>query len=331
MNKKEYIKAVDNITAPGELLDRIEALNPPAKKKRPVWKTVSALAACFVAVVIAFSGIFGGFSVDKLGNITAEDGSYDAEEPLRGQNGNILFSDTIKDTIKDTSVSVTTDRKIVKTAVLSIKTNDYDAFITGIKQKIEQYNGYVEKSQEYNYDNKTNRNASMTVKIPADKLEGFIEELSAMGTLTSKTIGSDDITNSYIDVESRIKALETEQEALLGLMEKAESLADVIDLQDRLSDVRADLEALKALKQSYDEMVAYSEIAIDIREVERVVESDNTFFGEAKEKLMNNIYDLADSLRELAINLIASLPYIAIVGVAAAVVVIVIVRKVRKR
>ena len=94
--------------------------------------------------------------------------------------------------------------------------------------------------------------------------------------------------------------------------------------------MRADLEALKALKQSYDEMVAYSEIAIDIREVERVVESDNTFFGEAKEKLMNNIYDLADFMRELAINLIAALPYIAIIGVAVAVVVI-IVRKVRKR
>lgn len=327
MNKKEYIKAVDNITAPQELLDSIEALSLPTKKKRSVWKTVSALAACFVAVVIAFSGIFGGFSVDKLGNITAEDGSYDAEEPLRGQNGNILFSDTIK----DTSVSVTTDRKIVKTAVLSIKTNDYDAFITGIKQKIEQYKGYVEKSQEYNYDNKTNRNASMTVKIPADKLEGFIEELSAMGTLTSKTIGSDDITNSYIDVESRIKALETEQEALLGILEKAENLSDIISLQDRLSVVRADLEALKAQKQSYDEMVAYSEVSVDIREVERVVESDNTFFGEAKEKLMNNIYDLADSLRELAINLIASLPYIAIIGVAAAVLVVVIVRKVRKR
>lgn len=331
MNKKEYIKAVDNITAPGELLDRIEALNPPAKKKRPVWKTVSALAACFVAVVIAFSGIVGVFSSDKLGNITAEDGSYDAEEPLRGQNGNILFSDTIKDTIKDTSVSVTTDRKIVKTATLSIKTNDYEVFMSGIKQKIEQYNGYVEKSQEYNYDNKTNRNANMTIKIPADKLEGFIEELSAMGTLTSKTIGSDDITNSYIDVESRIKALETEQEALLGILEKAENLADVISLQDRLSDVRADLEALKALKQSYDEMVAYSEIAIDIREVERVVESDDTFFGEAKEKLMDSIYNLADFFRTLAINLIAALPYIAIIGAVVTVGIVVAVKKVRKK
>jgi len=340
MNKKDYIKAVDNITAPQELLDRIEALVPPKKKKKPVWKTVTAVAACFVAVVIAFSGIFGGLSNGKLGNITAQNGSYgnvSFESPERGTYDK-LFSTSDKtvynqlsDTMNGTSSSVTTDRKIVKTAALHIKTNDYESFMTGIKQKIEQYNGYVVQSQEYNYDNKTDRNANMKVKIPADKLESFIEELASMGTVTSKTIGSDDITNSYIDVESRIKALETEQEALLGLMEKAESLADVISLQDRLSDVRADLEALKAQKQSYDEMVAYSEVSVDIREVERVVEGDDTFFGEAKEKLMNNIYDLADSLRELAINLIASLPYIAIIGVAAAVVIVVIVRKVRKR
>lgn len=340
MNKKDYIKAVDNITAPQELLDRIEALNPPAKKKRPVWKTVSALAACFVAVVIAFSGIFGGLSNGKLGNITAQNGSYgnvSFESPDRGTYDK-LFSTSDKtvynqlsDTNYGTSSSVTTDRKIVKTATLSIKTNDYEVFMSGIKQKIEQYNGYVEKSQEYNYDNKTDRNANMKVKIPADKLESFIEELSSMGTVTSKTIGSDDITNSYIDVESRIKALETEQEALLGLMEKAESLADVISLQDRLSGVRADLEALKAQKQSYDEMVAYSEVSVDIREVERVVESDDTFFGEAKEKLMNNIYNLCDFFRTLAVNLIAALPYIAIIGTAAAIVIVVIVRKVRKR
>lgn len=340
MNKKDYIKAVDNITAPQELLDKIEALVPPKKKKIPVWKTVAAVAACFVAVVIAFSGIFGGLSNGKLGNITAQNGSYgnvSFESPDRGTYDK-LFSTSDKtvynqlsDTMNGTSSSVTTDRKIVKTAALHIKTNDYESFMTGIKQKIEQYNGYVVQSQEYNYDNKSNRNANMKVKIPADKLESFIEELSSMGTVTSKTIGSDDITNSYIDVESRIKALETEQEALLGLMEKAESLADVISLQDRLSDVRADLEALKAQKQSYDEMVAYSEIDIDIREVERVVEGDDTFFGEAKEKLMNNIYNLCDFFRTLAVNLIAALPYIAIIGTAAAIVIVVIVRKVRKR
>ena len=144
------------------------------------------------------------------------------------------------------------------------------------------------------------------------------------------SVTSSDITDSYINVESQIKALETEEKTLLGILEKAQSLTDVIELQQRLSQVRADLDTLKTQKQQYDGMVSFSGITLDINEVDRVVEGDDTFFGEIKEKLMNNLYDLGDFFRELAINLIAALPYIAIVGVIA-VVVIVIVKKVRRR
>lgn len=337
MNKKDYIKAVDSITAPETLLNKIEALDPPAKKKTPVWKTITAVAACFVAVVVAFSGIMGttlkaesensadmmtqnGYR-NELYNNVAEGGSYTSQSTSdsNGATGGSSSNST-----------VITNRKIVKTASLSIRTKNYDTFITALNQKIEQYGGYIEQSQEYNYDDVSNRSANMDVRIPADSLEKFIEELAVIGTITSKAITSDDITDSYIDVESRIKALETEEKTLLGILEKAESLSDVIELQQRLSQVRADLEAMKAQKQSYDGMVSHSGVALDICEVERVVEGDDTFFGEVKEKLMNNLYDLGDFFRELAINLIAALPYIAIIGVVA-VVVIVIVKKVRRR
>ncbi|MBQ8575700.1 MAG: DUF4349 domain-containing protein [Clostridia bacterium] len=331
MNKKDYIKAVDNITAPQELVDRIKALDPPARKKTPVWKTVMAVAACFVAVIIAFSGVLGGTLKAESEDMMMENVSdYEMLSDSSDKFTGIQSSTNSSGTTGGTSSSATTNRKIVKTATLSIKTKNYESFMTGIKQKIVQYGGYVEQSQEYNYDNNSNRNANMEVKIPADKLENFIEELASIGTITSKTIASDDITDSYIDVESRIKALETEEETLLGILKKAESLTDVIELQKRLSEVRADLEAMKAQKQSYDGMVSYSGVTLDINEVERVVEGDDTFFGEVKEKLMNNLYDLGDFFRDFAVNLIASLPYIAIIGVVAAIV-IVIIKKVRKR
>ena len=330
MNKTDYIKAVDNITAPRELIDKIEALDAPVKKKMPVWKTVTAVAACFVAVIIAFSGIVGGSL--KAGS---EGDRLFVEENFSG--GGIFTQDSAADmespddkVVTNSSSTVTSNRKIVKNATLSIKTKNYDTFISGLYSKIELYEGFVEQSQEYNYDNASNRHANMNVKIPADKLEKFIEELASIGTITSKTIESVDITDSYIDVESRINALETEEETLLTLLEKAESLNDVIDLQERLSTVRAELEGMKAQKQSYDGMIAYSKVTLDINEVERVVEGNDTFFGQVKEKLMNNLYDLVDFFIDFAINLIAALPYIVIIGVAA-VVVIIIVKKIRKR
>ena len=327
MNKNEYIKAVNSITTPKSLIDKIEALETVEKKKKSVFKTVTAVAACFIAVMIAFSGIVGGTLMASEGDMAYNNLSTST---AYGVTAAAPPSVSVDASTSNTGYAVVTDRKIVKNAALSIKTKSYDTLLADVKQKIEQYGGYIEQSQEYNYDNASNRNANMNVKVPADKLEKFIDELAAIGTITSKTIASNDITDSYIDVESRIKALETEEETLLGLLKKAESLTDVIELQKRLSTVRADLERIKAQKQSYDGMVAYSGVTLDINEVERVVEGDDTFFGEVKEKLMNNLYDLGDFFREFAINFIAALPYIAILGVVA-VVVIVIVKKVRKR
>lgn len=326
MNKNEYIKAVNNITAPKSLIEKIEALETVEKKKKSVFKTVVAVAACFVAVTIAFSGIVGGTLMASEGDMAYNNLSTSLSY---GATAGAPPSVSVDASTSNTGSAVVTDRKIVKNAALSIKTKSYDTLLADVKQKIEQYGGYIEESQEYNFDSGSNRSVDMDVKIPADKLEKFIEEISLVGTVTSKTVSSDDITDSYIDVESRIKALETEEKTLLGILEKAESLTDVIELQKRLSTVRTDLEAMKVKKQSYDNMVAYSEVFLDINEVERVVEGDETFLGEVKEKLMNNLYDLGDFLRELAINLIASSPYLIILGAVAAIV-FVIVKKRRK-
>lgn len=328
MNKNDYIRAVDGITAPEALVDKIKKLEKPQKKKPSVIKTVTAAAACFVAVLLVFSGIMG--STLKA---SESDSAYNNYYGTVTQNSAAMAPGALEDSadmLTDISATVTTDRKIVKTASLSIKTRDYDALMADILQKLEKYGGYVEQSQEYNYDYANGRNASMNVKIPADKLEIFIEELSLTATVISKSISSEDITDSYIDVESRINALETEEKTLLGILEKAESLADVIELQGRISEVRAELESMKAKKLSYDGMVAYSGVSIDISEVERVVEGDDTFFGEVKERLLNNLYDLSDFLRELAIGFISSLPYLALAAIGG-VIVIVIIKKIRKR
>ena len=337
MNKNDYINVVNNITAPTQLKRKIEALEKPVKNKKAFYKTATTVAACFVAVVLAFSGFAGTMlgaekssdSVSDIGtNMLADEDFLNA--PGAGAEAPQAQAQVQQSANSSASEKVPSERKIVKTAALSIKTKNYDKLMSAIMQKIEQYGGYIEQSQEFNHDSASNRYANMDVKIPADKLEVFIEELSIIGTITSKTVTSEDITDSYIDVESRIKALETEEKTLLGLLEKAENLTDIIEIQKRLSEVRSELEGMIAKKQSYDGMVAFSGISLDINEVERVVDEDDTFFGEIKEKLMNNLYSLADFFRDLTINIIASLPFIAIIGVVA-LVVFVVVRKIRKR
>lgn len=133
-------------------------------------------------------------------------------------------------------------RKIIKNAVISIRTNNIDSFISSVNRDVNKTGGFVEELYD---DTGKNRNVNMTLKIPADKLDEFLNSLSAKGTVESKNISNSDITDSYIETQSKINALEAEEKALLKLLESAENLSDVISLQDRLSQVRESLKAAK--------------------------------------------------------------------------------------
>ena len=72
-----------------------------------------------------------------------------------------------------------------------------------------------------------NRSADLTIRIPAEKLDELTEEIQAGASVTGIRENTEDVTLQYVDTESRLSALRTEQESLLRLMEQAEQLEDV--------------------------------------------------------------------------------------------------------
>ena len=147
--------------------------------------------------------------------------------------------------------------------------------------------------------------------------------------MTSKNESVEDITLQYVDVESHKKALETEQERLLELLEKAESMEDIITIESRLSEVRYELQSYESRLRTYDNKVNYSTVSIDICEVERVSRTPEkkTFFGEIKERLSDNFYDIGQGIRSFAIWFISSLPYL-VIWVAVIFIIVKLVRKI---
>ncbi len=335
MNKNDYIKEVDKITPSDELKNKIKGLESVQKpKKKTTWKTITAIAACFLVVVLSLSSIpafFGANSADKS----------ESQNLMVGDEGYDLFSDDAADTITDSSTSQSgstsdgsmkspsADRKIIKNAEIYVDTKNYSTFITAFNQKVNQLGGYIEYSTENkNYSNL--RNATITTRIPAEKLDSFIGEIEAIGSVTAKTVDSRDITGSYIDTESRLTALETEEQTLLDLLKKAGSLTDVIELQSRLSQVRSEIESMKKQLAQYDDQVSYSKVNVYIDEVEREVKTEDTFFGKVKKTFMDSIYSLGNFFEEAAVNILGGFPYIALVA-GVVVIVILIVKKIKKR
>ncbi len=312
MNK--YIKEVDSLTASTELKEKLKNISVSDSKKTPWHKPLTAVVACLAVVMIVFTS-FASIGLDKAAeNFGSSNSMNDA-----------VIDETASDSATGTS---SIDRKIIKQAEIFVQTKEYEVFTTAFNQSVSRLKGYVVESRESN-NSKGFKNSTLTVRIPSEELDSFIKEIEALGNVTSKAITSSDITNSYVDTQSRLKSLRTEEKALLDLLEKSGSLSDVLDIQSRLSQVRSEIEALQTTINSYDEQVSYSLVTVYVDEVERESGNTDTFFGKVKEAFLTSVHNLGELFQNLGVAILGGSPYIVIVAVVA-VAVILIIKKIRK-
>ena len=213
------------------------------------------------------------------------------------------------------------EQKLIKTVSLTMETREFDTLLENIQAKTAECGGYVESSEisglSY-YNTKGYRYAWMTLRIPAGRLDEFITVVSGLGNVTSKNESVQDVTLQYVDVESHIAALETEESRLLELMEQAESMEDIITIESRLSEIRYELQSYESRLRTYDNQVDYSTVTVSIDEVDRetVIEEDPGFFGEIRMRLSDNFYEIGQGLRNFGVWFISSLPYLVLICAA---------------
>lgn len=218
-------------------------------------------------------------------------------------------------------------RKLIKTVRLEMQTKEFDALVEGLRNKIQEMDGYIESSSVWgnSYYYSSTRSSEYTVRVPSDRLDEFIQVVSGLGNVTYKSESVEDVTLQYVDVESRQKALETEQERLLELLEQADNLEDLLTIESRLSEVRYELENYGSQKRILDNQIDYSTIYINISEVERITEvGEKTFFEEIADRFSNSLYNVGRGLREFVIVLIGSLPVLAVWAVILVLIILVI-------
>ena len=218
-----------------------------------------------------------------------------------------------------------TDRKLIRNVNLSLQTKEFDTVLENMSQKVKDLGGYIQDSSVWgsSSDYSSSRSASYTLRIPSDKLDEFIDVVETLGNVTYKNESVDDVTLRYVDVDSHKKALETEQERLLALLEKAENVEDIITIENRLSDVRYELENYESQIRLLDNQIDYSTVYVDISEVSRVTDTGKQgFFEEVASRFSDSVYIVLMGLRGFAIGVLGSLPILVVWGVILAVVVI---------
>ena len=222
----------------------------------------------------------------------------------------------------------TDDRKLVKNASLCLETEKYQATLKTLNESVLAYGGYVESSNENKYGD--HAYTTLCFRIPTNKLDKFLNEVSDVATVTSKAVSISDVTETYVDTESHLKSLKIEQETLMGLLEKAESLSDVITVQDRLTEVRSQIEYYQSMMNRLDNQVDYSTIEISVSEVGKESPTGEGYFAKIWLGLKESFYNIGEGFKSIVMFIIVNIPYLLILGLVA-IVVCVIIKKVKSK
>ncbi|MGN0330655.1 MAG: DUF4349 domain-containing protein [Kineothrix sp.] len=232
------------------------------------------------------------------------------------------------------SASVETSRKLIKNVNLNVETEEFDLLLSKMEKRTADLGGYIENMNVYNgssWYGGGSRSADLTIRIPSDRLDGFVTEVAEVSNMIRREESAQDVTLEYVDLESHKKVLITEQGRLLELLEQAESIEDILVLEERLSQVRYELESMESQLRTYDNLIDYSTVYLSISEVEQLTPvKEVSALERMGSGFLNSMRNLKDFLADFLIGFVIGLPYILFLA-ALVIASVFLVRRIRKR
>ncbi len=253
--------------------------------------------------------------------------AYDAEE-YADESTATTESETITE-----DKAAKSKRKLITNMSMITETKEFDKTVDFLQKRTENLGGYVESFSTSKSSYSDERSAYLTLRVPEEKLSGFVSEVAEKSNITSQDMNVTDVTLTYADLESHKNALRAEEEQLLALMEKAESIEDIMAIQDKLTDVRYQLESMESQLRTYDNQISFSTLKVTVEEVIDYTPEpvkNPTFWERAKEGFLDNCKNVATFFTELLLFIITHIITIAILA-AIVVIIIMMIRKHEKK
>ena len=221
--------------------------------------------------------------------------------------------------------------KIIYSADVTVETTAFDESLAKLDALVSQYGGWVESSSitganfyDVSRGYQSNRSASYSLRIPSARFHELMNSLTELGNVPYTHSYTENVTAQYYDVQARLTAYQTQEARLLEMMEVAETVEDIILLEDRLTELRYQIESLQSTLNNWDRRVSYSSVYVELKEVrEYTPEPVNkiTFGRELQLALLDGIRGVGDFLSDLLLFLTEALPTLIVLGVLAAIIV----------
>lgn len=222
--------------------------------------------------------------------------------------------------VSEDSVVSASDRKLIRDVTLNVETKGFDALLADLNDRVLAMGGYIEQSDisgsAYEAE-KSERRATVTYRIPAAKLDEFLAHVGENSNIVQRTEQTRDVTLTYVDLESRIKALESEKEALMTLLKKADSTSSILSIRSQLNDVIYQYESATAQLRALSEQVDYSTVKMTVSEVieyTQPAETEQTMWEEISTGFVRSCKDIAKGAGAIFVFFAVNLPYLLLLA-----------------
>lgn len=226
--------------------------------------------------------------------------------------------------------------KIIRNAEISAQTENFDADLEAFTQLVQSLGGYI--TSQYNNgtplsegDYGSGRWTDITARVPAQQLDNFLTQTQGLGAVQYSNVYSEDVTSAYYDTDRRLQGYQVQYDRILALMEKAETVEELISIESELTRLEYQIDSLTGTIQMYDNQVSYSTVNYNLQEVRRASAVSPTLRERMDQSLQNTFDNFVLGSQDFVVWLYGALPVIGGVIVLCAIAAVVLILCLRRK
>ena len=164
-------------------------------------------------------------------------------------------------------VPVTEGPRVIRTGdlTLEVKKGAFDSSYQSALDTVTALGGYLQSAQAQ-ADQGPLQAGTVTFAVPSDRFQQALEQLKKIGVEKAIHVSGQDVSLQYVDLQARLGNLEAQRDAMIALLQRAQSVADIITVQNQLGSITGQIEQLKGQIAYFDKATSLSTLSVTIRE-----------------------------------------------------------------
>lgn len=291
------------------------------------------LIICFSGLLLSSCGSTSEMDSSEVSYDYAED-SYESAPSAGMDEGTAEYGHTEVKRV-DGVVGESALRYVIRNGSIDLTVQNTRETIKSIQELVSAAEGLI--SYSYVYEIRENiYGANLTIRVPQERFDSMMTQLEPLGKAANIQTGQDDVTMQYVDLESRLNNQKAQEARLVEILEMANNVEEVLEVERELYRVRGEIESMTAQFRYLSDQVNYSTIEVSIKEeidpTQNISPGAFDKFGERLlQSFIGGVNFVFRAISSVAVALVALLPVIILLGVIGYLILIITRKATRKK